>query len=341
MKVLDCTLRDGGQGLEYLNYEAGIKTKEFSLENRENIAMNIRNSEVDIIELGAMAANSDDRSRFAIYQDIEELSKYIPERVIRDQMFVGLYVGPDTDIDKIPDASSSLIDGVRVILRYSELKKSLDYCAALSKKGYKVFLQPMLTMRYTEDDLKRVIYSANEMNAFALYFVDSFGYMSEADVARFCDSYEVGLNEDIHIGFHAHNHMDMAFCNSKFFIERFMGRKKILDSCVMGMGQGAGNLPTELLLYYLNKFHGTEYKLKHIWKVCDVLEKFREHDMEVWGYSPLWLIPAMHNAAYKYAMAMKKQYKMSYAEINSALEKISDDIKHRYTPSDLEKLLRH
>ena len=180
LKVLDCTLRDGGFALEDFA-KNGIRTASFTEEERKRLAENARNARIDIIELGCMS-EADKREEFAIYESIEEISKYIPERIYENQMYVGLYRGPDTELNKIPDYSPEFIDGVRVIIRYSELQKSLDFCAALSRKGYKVFIQPMLTMRYSDDELERVVYAANEMQAFACYFVDSYGYMEEKDI---------------------------------------------------------------------------------------------------------------------------------------------------------------
>ena len=164
IKLLDCTLRDGGQGLEDLN-KNGIKTEIFTLEDREHIVGDLVDSQIDIIELGCMAESVENKTGFAIYQNIEELSANIPVKRNKEQMYVGLYIGPDTKMEKIPEHSDELCDGIRVILRYSELEKSLKYCAALAEKGYKVFVQPMLTMRYTNDELKRLIYESNKMGA--------------------------------------------------------------------------------------------------------------------------------------------------------------------------------
>lgn len=338
LKVLDCTLRDGGQGLEDFA-KNGIKTEFFTEEERNKIASCVRDSGIDIVELGSMAESVENKEKFAIYRNVEELSRHIPKRINTNQMYVGLYIGPDTPLNEIPSWNPELVDGIRVILRYSELEKSINYCAALAKKGFKVFMQPMLTMRYTDEDLDKVIYAANEMGAFAVYFVDSFGYMNEQDVERLFHYYVEKLDPKIHIGFHAHNNMERAFGNVRYFIEHFKGRDRIVDSCVTGMGQGAGNLQTEVLVDYLNKNYGTDYDFNEILSVCEMLNKFRMHDLETWGYTPLRLIPAIHNAAYKYAVAMRIQYDMSLIEINNVLSRAPDELKHRYTPENLKKLL--
>jgi len=338
--VLDCTLRDGGRGLEDLS-KNGTPTG-FSEDDRHIIADCIADSGIEIVELGSIAESNVDLERFAIYQNIETLSKYIPQRKNSGQMFVCFYIGPDTDPDKIPMHSPELCDGVRVCLRYTELQKSLDYCRMLSKKGYKVFIQPMVTMRYSADELKRVLDTANEIGVYALYFVDSYGYMDERNIEEIFALYDEKLKPDIKIGLHAHNNMDLAFGNVRFFIEQLSGRDIIVDACVTGMGQGAGNLQTEVIANYLNTLLGKSYQFDSILEACDMVGKFRpgpKMTVEGWGYSPLMLIPAVHKTAYKYAAALKVRYGLSLVEINRLLSGMPDDMRHRYTQENLLKLV--
>lgn len=337
INILDCTLRDGGRGLEYLA-QIGRKVG-FSEKDRHNIAECIANSEVDIVELGSIMESDENMERFAIYQNMEMISKYIPSRRDSDQMFVGFYIGPDTDPEKIPMHSPDLCDGVRVCLRYTELQKSLDYCKALSKKGYKVFIQPMVTMRYTADELRRVIYTANEIEAYALYYVDSYGYMDEKSIEETFRFYDEKLDSNVKIGFHAHNNMDLAFHNVRFFIERLSGRDVIIDSCVTGMGQGAGNLKTEVAVNYLNTYFGKTYKFDKLLEVCDMVGKYCLTDELSWGYSPLMLIPAVHKTAYKYAAELRRKYGLTFTEINQLLSGMPNNMRHRYTQENLLKLL--
>ena len=125
-------------------FNNGFSDKYYPEEVKHHIIDLLGDSKVDIIELGAIGPSKDDKSKFAIYQNVEELSQYLPQKRDPKTLYIGLYIGPDTDVDKIPDWNPSLVKGIRVILRYSELRKSLDYCAALAKKGYSVFVQPML-----------------------------------------------------------------------------------------------------------------------------------------------------------------------------------------------------
>ena len=164
IQILDCTLRDGGLGLEDAE-KNDLSHVRFSENDSRMTAGYLADSAIDIIELGSIEITSDDRTGFCIYKNIEDISKQMPLKKKQNQMFAALYRGPDTPIEDIPEWNSSLCEAVRVIIRYSELQKSLDFCAALSSKGYKVFVQPMLTMRYTKEEIQLLIEKSNEMNA--------------------------------------------------------------------------------------------------------------------------------------------------------------------------------
>ena len=54
------------------------------------------------------------------------------------------------------------------------------------------------------------------------------------------------LNEDIAIGFHAHNNLQLAFSNALTFINELKDKRElVIDTSIYGMGRGAGNLPPE------------------------------------------------------------------------------------------------
>lgn len=339
IKVLDCTLRDGGQGLTDIN--TNIESVDiFTESEKSNIAQLLANSGIDIVEIGCVKeTDAKDESGFALYSSLSEVSKHKPKKMKSDQLISALFIGPDICIDSIPCYSEDMVDCVRVILRYSELKKSLDFCRELIKKGYKTCVQPMLTMRYTDDEIKYVLSESNDMGAYAVYFVDSFGYMSPSDVKRLYSIYDQYLNKSIKIGFHAHNNMQMAFENVKEFLSLAKERDVIVDSCAYGMGQGAGNMQTELLVPYLNKEFSTNYDLDSVLDICDVLEKYKLGDMKSWGYSPLRLIPALYNTAYKYATSLKVDHNKSLREINNIIKNMPNDMRHRYTKDNLDNLL--
>jgi len=335
--LLDATLRDGGMGLEDFSRNH-FSDKCYTDVAKRDILRSLKESDLDIVELGAIGRAGESKGKFAIYPRVEDLSRFLPTKRSSATMYAGMYIGPDRDVQEIPAWNSTLVEGARVILRYSELEKSLEYCAALSRKGYLVFIQPMLTMRYTNDELDLIIRYANEMGAYACYFVDSYGYMNADDITRLFDYYDKKLDKSIRIGFHAHNNMSLAYANALAFLNRKTERTLIVDSCVTGMGQGAGNLQTELIVPYLNAHFGKRYSLGPILDICDYLER-EMLPTSLWGYSVTCMLPALYKTAYKYSLVMRLKYHMSFRDINETLKKMPDSLRCRYTPESLEYIL--
>lgn len=336
IQLLDATLRDGGLGLEdeFINH---FNDAVFTQEMIRHIAGLLVDSGVDIVELGSIHPLGDDHSMFSKFHYLEQLSEIIPSPRTTNQMYVGMYVGPDTPDDRVVAHNESLLDGARVILRYSQLQKSLDFCEMLVEKGYKVFIQPMLTMRYSEKELQLIVDTANRINAYALYFVDSYGYMMEENVKYFFQFYDSSLKPDIKIGFHAHNNMNLAFANVLTFLSIPSEREIIVDSCATGMGQGAGNLQTELILPYLNQHFGKRYNFDPILQICELLDETYDN-RTTWGYSVFRALPAIYRTAYKYAVVLRKKHKLSYCQINEILRQMPDQLRPQYTPDNLEKV---
>ncbi|MDR2733915.1 MAG: hypothetical protein LBC99_04630 [Spirochaetota bacterium] len=338
--VLDCTLRDGGFAIEDgARYESGIKI--FDSDERKELASLLIAANADIVEIGSIELSEDDKRGFAIYQSIEDVSKIIPV----SSNCAALFRGPDTPFDDIPYWAEGLCKNVRVIMRYSELQKSIDFCAMLAKKGYNVFVQPMVTMRYTEQEIDLLIKSVNSFGAFALYFVDSYGYMQNSDVEFYFERFDKDLESSVKIGFHAHNNLNLAFSNAMKFIDIAQKAKRgiIIDSTIMGMGQGAGNLQTELFFLHMNKNTTNaaakpKYNLDAVFDACEIIEKHTEDSL--WGYSLCYMLGAACGTAYKLAVDMRKSYNLPYKKIYELLSNIKPEYIHRYTHDTVEKILQ-
>lgn len=337
IQLLDCTLRDGGFEFEDAA-RFGMSDKSFTNETIGQLASYLTQAGVDIIELGLIEQSDQDRRQFAIYQDVESVSMTIPSKQTSYRMYSAMFRGPDTPIERIPPWSPSYCEVLRVILRYSELRKSLDFCGALVEKGYKVFMQPSVTARYSDSELQLLIDAANEMRAYALYFVDTYGYMQEGDVLRFLRRFDNGLDPSVRIGYHAHNNMAQAVSNANAFLSYPTKRRIILDSCLLGFGQGAGNLHTEIIANYLNQNCGKNYDYRFILDACEIMEQYTGKNIS--GYSVPCFLSARHKAAYRYSMALREGYHLSFREIDAVLSRMPEDFRHRYTPECVADLLR-
>lgn len=222
--------------------------------------------------------------------------------------------------DALPDHIAGNIDTLRVCFHKKDVANAMKLSKTLKNKGYKVFIQPMVTASYSEDELVSLITKANEMSADAFYLVDSHGTMNKDELLKLFNIADKNLAPDIAIGFHSHNNLQLAFSNALALLDVDTEREIIIDSSVFGMGRGAGNLCTELLMQELNTRYGEKYDLEPIFKIYD--EHLKDiYEKTSWGYSMPLFISAKHKCHPNYAIHLDK-LGLSSSEINKILSNI-------------------
>ena len=165
-------------------------------------------------------------------------------------------------LEKIPVYQGKGIQGIRVAFHKKDADKATEYCRKLKEKGYMVFVQPMISLSYSDTEFIQLIQRVNEIKPYAFYIVDSFGMMKRKNLLRLFYMVEHNLSEDIWVGFHSHNNLQLAYSNAQSLIEAQTTRNIIIDTSVYGMGRGAGNLNTELFADYLNEYTEKKYIIK-------------------------------------------------------------------------------
>ena len=104
-----------------------------------------------------------------------------------------------------------------------------------------------------------------------LYLVDSYGTLIPGDVGNIIKKIKL-IDKNLKIGFHSHNNLELALSNS---IEAINHEVDFIDCTFTGMGRGAGNLKTELLLSYLG-VKLNKIKIKNFKNIGNVVDKFEE-----------------------------------------------------------------
>jgi 4-hydroxy 2-oxovalerate aldolase len=84
----------------------------------------------------------------------------------------------------------------------------------------------------------------------AVYVVDSAGAMTTHDVRARVATLKAGLRSETQVGVHAHNNLSLAVANSIGALEEGVDQ---VDGCSRGLGAGAGNCPTEVLVAVADK----------------------------------------------------------------------------------------
>jgi 4-hydroxy 2-oxovalerate aldolase len=243
----------------------------------------------------------------------------------------------DYNPDYLPQFTGECIDGIRVAFHKKDLQEAAKVCKKVSDKGYKLFMQPMVTNSYSDRELLELIEIANKLKPYAFYIVDSFGVIKRNDLLRLFYLVDNNLDKDIYIGYHSHNNLQLAYSNAQAIIEINTKRKIIIDSSVLGMGRGAGNLNTELFVQHLNDSVSGNYKIYPLLKIIDeVLNKI--YSTNYWGYSLPHYLSSACNCHPNYASYLSEKNTLSVKSISEILSLIKEDKKVEFDNNYIEEL---
>lgn len=324
--ILDCTLRDGGYCNDW----------NFGFKNIKKITHGLQEAGIDIVECGFLTNRVTYNSDITKYTEISQIKYVIPQN--RDgKIFVAMMNYGEFNVDDIPQCDGSSIDGIRIAFHKKDCEEALKICGQIKEKGYLVFIQPMVSLSYSDNEFLALIERVNGFEPYAFYVVDSFGMMKGKDLTRLFYMIEHNLKEDIWIGFHSHNNMQLAYSNAQQLTQVQTNRNLIIDSSVYGMGRGAGNLNTELFVEYLNENAGKEYHLKTLLTLIDeILNDF--YYKNYWGYSLPNYISAVHNAHPNYASYLDEKKTLTIEGMNDIFEMMDDEKKVSYDKEYMENL---
>lgn len=297
VRLLDCTLRDGGIQIDF----------DFSSSEKQEILEGLIFGNIDVIEIGYLNEK--------IYNPNFEGTLFSSPLNAVKSFNVGVnYQTPivamiDFGSYQLGNLESSLItgiSGIRLAFHQEQVTDAILSSSILSQKGYKVYLQPMLTNHYSDLELDAMINLINslEFPIEAVYIVDSFGEMYPNSIERIFRYYK-NLKTTISIGFHGHNNLQLAFANSIRFLEIFNVRDLLLDCSLLGMGKGAGNLPTELIATHINT-SSYIYKTEKFYSLINThINRMRNESY--WGYNIEYVTSAIHGVSPSYVSYFMKK----------------------------------
>jgi 4-hydroxy 2-oxovalerate aldolase len=277
IKVLDCTIRDGGL-MNNHHFEDGLVRAVYDA---------CVSAGIDYMEIGYKA------SRKNIVAGEYGAWKYCTEDDIR--RIVGDKPGR-TKISIMADAErcdyredilpkeQSAVDLVRVAAYISQIPMALDMVKDAHDKGYETTVNLMSVSTVAERALDEALALLAESETKAIYIVDSFGALYSEQIQYLVRKYlHYAKPAGIEVGIHAHNNLQLAFANT---IEAIVLGSNMVDATMAGLGRGAGNCPMELLIGFL---HNPQYRLRPVLRcVQDHVEPMRAK--LGWGFDLPYMI---------------------------------------------------
>jgi 4-hydroxy 2-oxovalerate aldolase len=316
IRLLDCTLRDGG----YVN------DWRFGYTNIVSMFERLVDANVDIIELGFL----DERRPFdidrTIFPDTKSADKIYGSLDKKKAMVVGMIDFGTCSIENLSPCNESYLDGIRVIFKKGKMHPAMEFCRQVNALGYKVFAQLVSVNSYTDEELMELIRLVNDVKPYAVSMVDTYGVLDDEWMLHIYKLLDENVNPEIGIGFHAHNNFQLGYSNALAFL-RYEGKHDlVVDGTLYGMGKSAGNAPIELVAMTLNKKYGGNYNIDAM------LESINESVMEFyrktpWGYKTFFYLCAKNKCHPNYLTDYEKEENLSVSMVDGLLSTIEPEDK--------------
>jgi 4-hydroxy 2-oxovalerate aldolase len=294
IKVLDCTVRDGGL----------INNHQFGDDFVRAVYHALVEAGVDYMEVGYKNAtrifSPDEYGNWKHCQedDIRRIVGDNPTDLKLSVMADAERCDYHTDI--VP-CQESVIDMIRVACYIHQIPVALDMIKDAHDKGYETTINLMAISIVQERELREALGALAASEVETIYLVDSFGSLYSEQIRdltlMFLEAIE-GTGKEI--GMHMHNNQQLAYANT---VEGLILGANRLDATINGMGRGAGNCPLELLVMFLKN---PKFRLRPILQIIQehCVRLIRDEHME-WGYMVPYMITGMLNQHPRPAMKLR------------------------------------
>ncbi len=255
LKVLDCTIRDGGL----------VNDHQFADDFVRAVYQACVEAGLDCMELGYKNSKRlFPRDQFGPWKhcDEEDLRRIVGDNPTELKLAVMCDAGKSDWKTDVLHKSESVLDMIRVAFYAHQVSEAVDMIHDAAEKGYEVSANLMAVTKNTEQEIDQVLEEVARTPASVFVVVDSFGAMYAEQVEILVKKYlEYCRPGEKVVGMHAHNNQQLGFANT---IEAIIHGANRVDASMAGLGRGAGNCPMELLIGFLRN---PKFRLRPILRV--------------------------------------------------------------------------
>lgn len=318
MKILDCTLRDGGY---YTNWDFDKKTVDTYIDSFNHLP-------VEYLEIGYRSQPMPEYLGEYFYCPIPVL-QHLKSKT--NKKLVIILNEKDVRAHQAEALLKPIIgyvDMVRLAIDPENFERALTLAAEVKRLGFEVAFNVMYMSTWA--DQKEFIELIPQVDGIADYFymVDSFGGVYPQDVKDTIAL--VRSKTKVKLGFHGHNNLEMALANTLTAIDEGVD---IVDATITGMGRGAGNLKTELLLTVLNARGQVDFPYNELSKTVDDFTRLQEQYQ--WGTNLPYMVSGANSLPQKQVMEWVSK---RYFSFNSIIRALTNQSKGIYDNISLPKI---
>lgn len=305
IKVLDCTIRDGGL----------INNYQFSDDFVRAVYDTCVQIGVDYMEIGKIVSTK----VMSTYEygpwnfcEEEDIRRIVGNNDTALKLAVMADIGR-TFKENIRPKEDSVVDMVRVATYIHQIPSAVELVEDAHSKGYETTVNLMAISKVSETDLEEALNILAKTNVDVIYVVDSFGSFYSEQIKRLTQKYlAVAEAAGKKLGIHAHNNQQLAYANT---IESLVLGTSYLDATVSGLGRGAGNCPLELLLGFLKN---PKYKMLPLLKLIEEYVNPLRSKIH-WGYDIPYMLVGQLNEHPRAAMDFIKNNESDYVKFYNSL----------------------
>ena len=326
LKVLDCTLRDGGY------YNAWNFDRELVGEYLEAMSA----AGVDIVELGQrFITNSGFKGPHAFTTDDFLRTLDVPDNLSIAVMVNGADLLREASVEQaleklFPEtAQTSPVEVVRIACHLREMEQALAAAQWLKDRGFRVGFNLMQIADRSHEEVVQVAQLAARHPVDVLYFADSMGSMDPHQTAEIISWLREGWQGPI--GIHTHDNMGIALQNT---LRAKSEGALWLDATVTGMGRGPGNARTEELVIALDGEDGRKANL------VPLLSVIRKHFQPMknayrWGTNPFYFLSGKHGIHPTYIQEMDGDARYGEEDILAVIDYLREEGGKKYSADSL------
>jgi 4-hydroxy 2-oxovalerate aldolase len=302
--LLDCTLRDGGYNTNW----------DFDEKLVDTYLAAINKLPIDIIEIGYRSFLKETYAGAHFY-----LPEFLIEK-IKSKTSKDLAIILNEKDLSVKDAEILLkpcvgkIDLVRLAVAPVNFNRGIELALKIKELGFQVAFNLMYASKWEPGFPESEKMQALNKGCNYFNIVDSYGGLFPEDVKRIFTHLNSELS--IAIGFHGHNNLELALINS---LEAIDCGAAVIDATIDGMGRGAGNLKTELLLSVLYQRNKKDVDF-------DILNEVREAFVELkteynWGTNLSYMVSGSFSLPQN---KVKAQVNKRYFSLNRIIENLTN-----------------
>ncbi len=332
--ILDCTLRDGGYQNAW-DFSGPLVTRYLRALDKTGCRY---------VEMGYRACATD---------SLAGRYRYSPDHLLRShgaglRLKVAVMIDGKTmcNASGMPDLARletlfclrdhSPVHMVRIAATVEMAGPVSTICGWLKDRSYVVAINLMQASTLEPRSIRQAAATLDRSGADFVYLADSFGGLTPdatiMKIATLASSFRG------RVGFHAHDNMGLAFANT---LAAIGAGATIVDSSVLGMGRGAGNLRTEQLLAYLEKTGRSDIAAAPLFELLATDFAALQSQYE-WGPSLPYLVTGIHDIHPTYAQTLLRDPRAAAVDSVRTLESLSHNpFRTTFNAATLEAATNH